>query len=303
MSYWKTLLPALAILAGCSKPPVIDDRHHAISQDSRVQYIVLHYTSSGFARSLKVLTGADVSSHYLISEHDPVVYRLVDEARRAWHAGDSSWQGRTWLNASSIGIELVNEGYVDYAECRQWQPWEPRQIEALIKLLSDIEQRHGLGPEAVVGHSDIAPQRKVDPGPLFPWPQLVAAGVAVGPEPRQVTATQQWLAGRTPPISWFQHALAAWGYEVPQTGELDTATRNVIAAFQMRFRQDDYRGQPDSQTAALLAALVPAQAQKLLNTPQPQWYRADANPSTPPSDAPLPPCIAHPPADSERPQD
>ena len=296
MSYWKTLLPALALIAGCSEQLVIDDRYQATSQDSRVQYIVLPYTSSGFERSFKVLTEAGVSSHYLISDHDPMVYRLVDETQRAWHAGASSWQGRTWLNSSSIGIELVNDGYVDRIDCRHWQPWDQRQIDALIMLLRDIEQRHDLGPEAVVGHSDIAPQRKVDPGPLFPWPQLVAAGVAIGPDAQEVARMQQWLAGRIPSVRWFQQSLAAWGYEVPQSGQLDNATRNVIAAFQMRFRQTDYRGQPDSQTAALLAALVPAHAQALLSEQQPQWYIPDANPSTPRSGAPLPPCIPHHPA-------
>jgi len=296
VSYWKGLLPALALLAGCSEQLVIDDRYRASGQDNRVQYIVLHYTSSGFERSFNVLTQGDVSSHYLISDHDPVIYRLVDENRRAWHAGDSSWQGRTWLNASSIGIEIVNDGYVDRADCRQWQAWDQPQIDALIKLLRDIQQRQGLGPESVVGHSDVAPQRKVDPGPLFPWQQLVAAGVASGPDAERVRVMQNWLAGRTPSVSWFQQSLAAWGYSVPQNGELDKATRNVIAAFQMRFRQTDYDGQPDSETAALLAALVPAQGQVLLNSPTPQWYTPIANPSAQPSGAPLPPCTARPPA-------
>ena len=139
MNYWKGLLPALALLAGCSEQLVIDDRYRASGQDNRVQYIVLHYTSSGFERSFNVLTQGDVSSHYLISDHDPVIYRLVDENRRAWHAGDSSWQGRTWLNASSIGIEMVNDGYVDRPDCRQWQAWDQPQIDALIKLLRDIQ--------------------------------------------------------------------------------------------------------------------------------------------------------------------
>ncbi|MEH6491711.1 N-acetylmuramoyl-L-alanine amidase [Halopseudomonas sp.] len=296
MSYWKVLLPALALLAGCSEQLIIDDRYHARSQDSRVQYIVLHYTSSGFERSFKVLTEQDVSSHYLISDHDPVIYRLVDENRRAWHAGDSSWQGRTWLNASSIGIEMVNEGYVDQPDCRRWQAWDQRQIDALILLLRDIQQRNDLGPDAVIGHSDIAPQRKVDPGPLFPWQQLVDAGVASGPDTQRVHVMHNWLDGRVPAVSWFQGALAEYGYQVPQHGELDGATRNVLAAFQMRFRQSDYSGQPDSETASLLAALAPEQASALISAPAPRWYTPAENPSVPPSGARLPPCTAHPPA-------
>ncbi|SDS58462.1 N-acetylmuramoyl-L-alanine amidase [Halopseudomonas sabulinigri] len=296
MSYWKALLPALVLLAGCTEQLVIDDRYQARSQDSRVQYIVLHYTSSGFERSFKVLTEQDVSSHYLISDHDPVIYRLVDETQRAWHAGDSSWQGRTWLNASSIGIEMVNDGYVDEPHCRRWQAWDQRQIDALIVLLRDIQQRHGLGPDAVIGHSDIAPQRKVDPGPLFPWQQLVAAGVARGPDTQRVRVMYNWLDGRVPAVSWFQAALAEYGYQVPQSGELDGPTRNVIAAFQMRFRQSNYAGQPDSETASLLAALAPKQASSLISAVAPRWYTPVENPSAPPSGEPLPPCSAHPPA-------
>lgn len=103
----------LLVLAGCSSGLRIDDSHTATGQNSRVQYIVLHYTSADMARSLQLLTETDVSSHYLIGEAPATIYRLVDENRRAWHAGDSQWQGRTWLNGTSIGIELVNQGYYD----------------------------------------------------------------------------------------------------------------------------------------------------------------------------------------------
>ena len=282
------LLFCAALLNACSPALIIDDRYQARSQDSRSQYIVLHYTSSGFERSLHTLTEQDVSSHYLISDHDPVIYRLVDENRRAWHAGESSWRGRTWLNSSSIGIELVHPGYIDQASCRRWPPWDPRQIDALIRLLRDIQQRHGISPENVLGHSDIAPQREVDPGPLFPWQQLIDAGVAVGPDPQRQRVMQHWLGGRIPTISWFQNALHDWGYDAPLHGELDEATRNVIAAFQMRFRPARFDGLPDSETAAILAALVPGQASILLNQSAPQWFDPDAN-SLPPR---LPPCSA-----------
>lgn len=280
------LFACVALLNACSPALIIDDRYQARSQDSRAQYIVLHYTSSGFERSLHALTELDVSSHYLISDHDPVIYRLVDEHRRAWHAGDSSWQGRTWLNSSSIGIELVHPGYIDQGTCRQWQPWDQRQIDALIRLLRDIQQRHGIAPQNLLGHSDIAPQRKVDPGPLFPWQQLIDAGVAVGPDPDRQRVMQHWLSGRIPPIDWFQNALYDWGYAVPLHGEFDEATRNVIAAFQMRFRPARFDGKPDSETAAILAALVPTQASILLNQSTPEWF----DPNTDGLPARLPPC-------------
>src|SRR5690606_23568076 len=104
---------------------------------------------AGCAGGLRTLTQGEVSSHYLINDTPPTIYRLVDENRRAWHAGDSSWQGRTWLNASSIGIEIVHPGYRDRPDGRYWYPWNPQQIDALIPLLQDILQRHGLPPERV----------------------------------------------------------------------------------------------------------------------------------------------------------
>lgn len=159
----------LLLLAGCASGPRIDTSHSSIGHDSRVQFIVLHYTSTDLPRSLELLSGRDVSSHYLIGESPATIYRLVDEDRRAWHAGESEWNGRTWLNATSIGIELVNQGYEQSADGRRlWYPYSQAQIDALVVLLKDIMARHGLKPGAIIGHSDIAPQRKVDPGPLFP---------------------------------------------------------------------------------------------------------------------------------------
>ncbi len=272
------------LLVGCTGGPRIDTSHQSRSHDSRVRYVVLHYTSSGFDRSLNALTQGPVSSHYLIDEGPATIYRLVDEDRRAWHAGESSWQGRTYVNGISIGIELVHRGFIETPEGRRWYPWEQEQIDNLVTLLEDILQRHDLAPEQVVGHSDVAPQRKVDPGPLFPWFQLAEAGVAIWPDADSVALYQAQLAGLTPSISWFQQALAGFGYEVPQTGLLDKPTLNVIAAFQMRFRPARHDGQPDTQTAALLAALVPTAAQS------PLWcaYKQTSESTTPPCLLPLP---------------
>ena len=137
MKFLRLALCAL-LLAGCAGTPSIDDSYTARGQSSRVQYIVLHYTSTDFTRSLALLTQGEVSAHYLIGEGSAKVYRLVDENRRAWHAGDSSWQGRTWLNASTLGIELVNQGYVEGPDGRHWQPYDEAQIQALIALLKDL---------------------------------------------------------------------------------------------------------------------------------------------------------------------
>lgn len=257
---WLSLL--VLLLAGCSSGPRFDDSYTAIGQNSRVQYIVLHYTSADLARSLQLLTETEVSSHYLIGEAPATTYRLVDENRRAWHAGDSQWQGRTWLNGTTIGIELVNQGFYDTPSGRHWQPFAPAQIDALIVLLKDIMQRHQLAPGSILAHSDVAPQRKVDPGPLFPWQQLAEAGLLPWPDPTAVAQQQALFRSSLPSVHWFQAQLAQLGYAVPVHGELDQATRNVIAALQMKYRPARYDGEPDAQTAALLVVLVGMEAQR-----------------------------------------
>lgn len=252
------ILAAFALLlAGCASGPRIDTRYTSLGQDSRAQFIVLHYTSSDLPRSLEILNGNDVSSHYLIGESPATIYRLVDENRRAWHAGESQWNGRTWLNSSSIGIEMVNRGYVEDAQGRRlWYPYSEQQIDALIVLLKDIMQRHGLKPGAIIGHSDIAPQRKVDPGPLFPWKRLADAGLVPWPDAAVVARQRSAFALRLPDVTWFQEQLARQGYKAPVHGHLDLETRNVIAAFQMKYRPTRFDGEPDAETAAILAALA-----------------------------------------------
>ncbi len=246
---------SFVLLAGCARGPHLDTRYSAVGQSSRVQYVILHYTSADLARSLELLTRGEVSSHYLIGDGPPTIYRLVDENRRAWHAGDSQWQGRTWLNGTSIGIELVNPGFSEGPEGRIWHPYPPAQLEALIALLKDIAQRHQLAPGSILGHSDVAPQRKVDPGPLFPWQQLAAAGLLPWPDAAAVAEQQRLLGSEPPPVAWFQAQLAKHGYAVPAHGELDQATRNVLAAFQMKYRPARHDGEPDVESAALLQVL------------------------------------------------
>lgn len=249
------LLALALLLAGCAGGLRFDDRHRSIDHSSRVEFIVIHYTSSDLPRSLETLSRGGVSAHYLLPADGRKVYRMVDENRRAWHAGDSQWRGRTWLNASSIGIEIINRGYTDGPEGRHWQPYPQAQIDTLITLLRDIQQRHGVAPANIVGHSDIAPQRKVDPGPLFPWAQLAAAGLIPWPEAASVADKLRQLDGQLPEVAWFQHQLERIGYAVPQHGQLDEATRNVLAAFQMKYRPARHDGEPDLESAALLLAL------------------------------------------------
>jgi len=248
---------AAVALAACSAyhPDrlVIDHDVQAKSQDSRVQFVVVHYTSVDDPTSLKVLSQGNVSSHYLVTDQPrPRVYQLVDENRRAWHAGVSQWYGRTYLNSSSIGIEIVNAGRRD----GQWAPYPPAQIRAVAALLKDIIWRHQIKPQDIVGHSDIAPQRKIDPGPLFPWKELAAQGIGRWYDADAAARhTREFQRDGLPSVAWIQRQLMRVGYDCPQNGVLDQATKNVISAFQMHYRPENYDGVPDAQTLGILQAL------------------------------------------------
>lgn len=251
----RRLIPLLlaSLLAGCTWLP-IDTRYRSVGQDSRVQFLVLHYTNSGFERSLQILTKGRVSSHYLVDREPPVIYRLVDEDRRAWHAGLSSWQGYTHINAASIGIEIVNDGFD--AATGTWQEYPEGQVRTVLALVRDIAERHQIRPDRIVGHSDIAPQRKVDPGPLFPWKRLADEGLIPWPDAAKVAQRRAAFEAAVPDTLWFQRALEKHGFAVPVHGELDEPTRRVIAAFQMKYRPSRHDGVPDAETAAMLDVLV-----------------------------------------------
>lgn len=285
------LLLAALLLSACAGPGnveqrdgyVVDRARAAPSHGSRVRHLVIHYTDVDEAESLAVLTGPHVSAHYVLplrnhhgeARGDPKVYQLVDESRRAWHAGASAWKKRTHLNDTSIGIEIVNTGPDrPYAEVDAlleeapnaggagigaeigWAPYPEAQIETLIALARDIVERHGIHPTDVVAHADIAPMRKIDPGPAFPWRRLHEAGIGAWPEEATVARYRARFVPAPPALAILQEALAAWGYPIEVTGELDAQTRAVLRAFQMHFRPADYRGHPDAETAAILWALL-----------------------------------------------
>ena len=248
---------ATALLLGaCVTAPLhIDTRHESAIQASRVQFLILHYTVADFEDSLDILTGTKrgVSVHYLVREDPVQVYRLVDESRLARHAGESYWNGMTTLNASSIGIEIVNPGYVDTPEGRVYAPYPQAQIDAVIQLSKDIVARHGIAPGHVLGHADIAPGRKQDPGPMFPWKQLADAGLVPWLDADQVAARlAHYQTQPLPDAAWFQQRLATVGYRMPQTGEWDQTTHNVLSTFQMKYRPANIDGKPDTETAAYL---------------------------------------------------
>ncbi len=251
---------AAAALAGCAaRGPAgldLDTSITAVSQASRVRSVVLHYTSVDDAHSMELLSKGKVSAHYLVNDSGRV-YRLVDENRAAWHAGISSWYGNIAMNSTSIGIEIVNPGWTEGADGKPvWHPYNTRQLRALTILLRDIIQRHGIAPENVVGHSDIAPLRKVDPGPLFPWKTLAEAGIGRWYDETGAAAHLARLQAQgIPDVAWFQQQLARLGYAVPLDGALNQATISALAAFQMHYRPALYDGKPDAETAAIMLAM------------------------------------------------
>ena len=212
--------------------------NHAPRSDRPVDILVLHYTELPLKESLDIL-GDDkregrVSAHYVL-DLDGTAYRLVPEDRTAWHAGKSWWRGREALNATSIGIEIVNlhGDRHDYPAA---------QITALIELCTGIIARHpGIVPRNVVGHSDVAPQRKIDPGRRFPWKTLAAAGIGLWPR-----------ASARPLDGDFQKGLQRYGYTPP----LGVPPREIVKAFQRHFRPAQVDGMADPETTALLAGLL-----------------------------------------------
>ena len=204
-----------------------------------VTMLVLHYTGmQDGASAIARLTDPEsrVSSHYIVAE-DGQVLALVDEDKRAWHAGQSRWRGITDINSASVGIEMINPGH-------EWgyRPFPEAQMDALIPLVADIVERHGIEPANVVGHSDIAPQRKIDPGELFDWERLAKVRLAL-PRPRRNLADPHWTPGG------FLLALERFGYDVSDGPA-------AVRAFQRRFRPDTIDGIADGECRAMLLALL-----------------------------------------------
>jgi N-acetylmuramoyl-L-alanine amidase len=209
------------------------------ARDQAVSMVVLHYTGMADAQSAIARLRdpeARVSAHYLIAEDGQIV-RLVAEEMRAWHAGQSYWRGMRGVNSASIGIEIVNPGH-EYG----YRPFTEQQMEALLPLLADIVARHRVPRANIVGHSDVAPARKQDPGELFDWGRLARHGLAVA-RPGHGLVDPHWTdAG-------FLLALERYGYDV---GDGLAAT----VAFQRRFRPDLIDGTVDGECRAILLALL-----------------------------------------------
>jgi N-acetylmuramoyl-L-alanine amidase len=225
--------------------------HPSLNFDMRdigvpLQFIVLHYTGmpTGAAALARLCDpAAKVSAHYLIEE-DGSVFRLVEEDRRAWHAGKGFWRGTTDLNSASIGIELVNPGHQF-----GYRTFSSTQIEALKNLMREIIKRHGMNPAtALLAHADIAPARKEDPGELFPWKELAGEGLGLWPQPE--SGDYDFADDAE-----VQNLLIAIGYDCPSTGNYDPPTRAALLAFQRHYHPENLTGTPEKETVARLRAL------------------------------------------------
>lgn len=207
--------------------------------DVQIDMLVVHYTGMKTAdEAIARLCdpAAEVSAHYVI-DRKGCVYALVPEEKRAWHAGVSFWAGKAGVNARSIGIELVNPGH-EFG----YQPFSDDQIDSLTELAGEILSRHPIPPKAVVGHSDVAPARKADPGELFPWAKLASAGIG------------RWPAVRMSVSPRPSGDLALYGYGLPPV--CDVSPEAVISAFQRHFRPARITGAWDDECGRLLAMLL-----------------------------------------------
>jgi N-acetylmuramoyl-L-alanine amidase len=228
--------------------------HDARAAGLSTDILLLHYTGMTTTEiAIERLRDpvARVSSHYVVDEPGTIL-QLVPEARRAWHAGLSSWEGENDINSRSIGIEIGNPGhsygYPDFPEA---------QIAAVVALCRDIVARRRIRPDHVLAHSDVAPQRKCDPGEKFPWERLHRAGIGTWVAPAPLRSGGALGPGDTGPgVAELQAALRRWGYGVEVTGTYDEITAAVVTAFQRHFRPDRVDGCADESTIDTLRALL-----------------------------------------------
>ena len=219
--------------------------------------IVLHYT--GMRTGEEALARlrdpqAKVSSHYMVEE-DGRVFRLVPEERRAWHAGRSFWKGETDINGVSVGVEIVNPGH-EFG----YRPFPDAQVAAVIALVADIRTRWSVDDSRIVGHADVAPDRKEDPGELFPWKRLAEAGHGLWVEPPAAPGAPLGEGEEGAGVFALQAGLTRLGYDCAPSGKYDAHTAAVIRAFQRHWRQERVDGIADGETRARLIGLLRAAA-------------------------------------------
>ena len=245
----------------------------SLGQNFRQRYVILHYTALNDEKSISTLTQQSVSAHYLVSTlPDKEIYQIVDENKRAYHAGISFWRKDQQINDTSIGIEIVNLGYsVDSLNNKVFYPYPEEQFRKVAALVKDIVTRYNIPPTNVLAHSDIAPTRKQDPGALFPWKRLYDeynVGMWYDEATKQSFLSQ---IAKTDFASQYNTAdfivkiqtqLNQFGYALSTTASWDKQTKQTIEAFQYHFRPSNYNGIMDAETWAILQALITKYPQK-----------------------------------------
>ena len=243
--------------------------NHGERKCGPVDILLLHYTGmadAGQALDRLCDPQSGVSCHYFIHEDGRIV-RLVGEDQRAWHAGASCWAGESDINSRSIGVEIANYGHAalggeDWSDQVVYDrsalpPFPGPQIDAVIALGRDILARHAIPPQRVLAHSDVAPQRKADPGEAFPWARLAGAGIGHWVEPEPVRGGRFLSPGDSgEPVEALQGMLALYGYEIAVSGRFDEPTRHVVMAFQRHFRPERADGIADASTVRTLHKLM-----------------------------------------------
>jgi N-acetylmuramoyl-L-alanine amidase len=240
----------------CVVADVMPSPNHGDRKDGqRPDMIILHYTGmrdADAALELLCARGSEVSSHYFVFE-DGRIIQLVQESRRAWHAGKSQWAGETDINSCSIGIEIANPGH-DHG----YPDFPKRQIAAVTTLCRSILTRNTIPAVRVLAHSDVAPARKQDPGEKFPWRTLYDSGVGHWVKPAPIMNFGHALSpgDRGAGVAALQNALREYGYGLAANAEYDTVTREVVTAFQRHFRPERIDGVADPSTRSTLQELL-----------------------------------------------
>lgn len=244
------MAPDSALVGEVRASPNTNERR----DDIRPDILLLHYTGMAdgeVAVRWLCMEKSQVSCHYLIHEDGRIV-QMVREGARAWHAGAGSWKGRDDINSRSIGIEIVNPGHE-----HGYRAFPAVQIAAVTALSKEIVERWAIPSERVLAHADVAPARKQDPGELFPWAELAAAGVGHYVAPAPITGGRYFGRGdQGEPVTAYQSLLAAYGYEVEPGGAFDEATVFATLAFQRHFRPAKVDGVADMSTISTLHRLL-----------------------------------------------
>ncbi|MDF3810242.1 MULTISPECIES: N-acetylmuramoyl-L-alanine amidase [Rhodopseudomonas] len=246
----KTFTPDSSVVSDVIPSPNHGERNKGRLPDM----IVLHYTGmpdveGALARLCK--SGTEVSAHYVVLEEGRIL-QCVPESRRAWHAGSALWAGEHDINSCSIGIEIINRGH-DWG----YPDYPLRQIAAVIALCRGIMLRRGVPSHRVLGHSDVAPARKKDPGEKFPWEALANSGVGQWVYPAPIVSGDTLRLGATgDDVRALQQALADYGYGLTPNGKFDAQTVEVVTAFQRHFRPAKVDGIADVSTLATLRTLL-----------------------------------------------